>query len=98
MLCFSKLTDLCRSFTLQNGVSHSSRLFAQPSADSLAVLAILVSVFELGSIVCATAPNSKALIVGRVVSGIGAAGVTSGALILISQLVPLELRPAYTGE
>ncbi|KAG9950963.1 MFS general substrate transporter, partial [Aureobasidium melanogenum] len=61
------------------------------------VLIILVSVFEIGSIVCASAPTSNALIVGRVIQGIGGAGISSGAIILISTLVPLQARPKWTG-
>lgn len=61
------------------------------------VLIILVSIFEIGSIVCAAAPNSNALIVGRVIQGIGGAGIGSGAIILISMLVPLHARPQWTG-
>lgn len=61
------------------------------------VLIILVSTFEIGSIICASAPSSNALIVGRVVQGIGGAGIGSGAIILISKLVPLQARPQWTG-
>ncbi|KAF5617287.1 HC-toxin efflux carrier TOXA [Fusarium tjaetaba] len=38
------------------------------------VLFILTAIFEIGSIVCAAAPNSNALIVGRAITGIGGAG------------------------
>lgn len=57
----------------------------------------LVAVFEIGSIVCATAPNSPALIAGRVITGIGGAGITSGGLILVNILLPLDKRPKYAG-
>ncbi|KAH0284937.1 MFS general substrate transporter, partial [Aureobasidium sp. EXF-3399] len=60
------------------------------------VLIILVSIFEIGSIICASAPSSNALIVGRVVQGVGGAGIGSGAIILISKLVPLQARPQWT--
>ncbi|MCJ1379800.1 hypothetical protein MMC17_002903 [Xylographa soralifera] len=62
------------------------------------VLIALVATFELGSIVSATAPTSRALIVGRVITGVGGAGITSGALILINSLVPLQSRPKYLGS
>lgn len=61
------------------------------------VLIALVAIFEIGSIVCASAPNSHALIVGRAIAGIGGAGITSGAFIMISLLVPLQSRPKYAG-
>lgn len=61
------------------------------------VLVALVTVFEVGSIICASAQTSNALIVGRVITGAGGAGIASGAFFLISILVPLGSRPKYTG-
>lgn len=37
-----------------------------------------IAVFEIGSAICGAAPNSNALIVGRVVAGIGGAGMYLG--------------------
>lgn len=54
-------------------------------------------VFELGSFVCGIAPNSLGLIMGRAVAGMGASGVFSGAILIISRTVPLHQRPAYMG-
>ncbi|KAL5341493.1 major facilitator superfamily domain-containing protein [Aspergillus crustosus] len=53
--------------------------------------------FELGSLICGVAPNSVTLIIGRAIAGIGAAGMFSGAILIISQSVPLHKRPIYTG-
>ena len=39
-------------------------------------------IFEFGSIVCATAPNSEAFIVGRPIAGIRSAGQPSGKTII----------------
>jgi MFS family permease len=36
------------------------------------------------------------VIVGRAIAGIGAAGITSGAIMVIVPLVPLRKRPVYT--
>lgn len=41
-----------------------------------------IIIFELGSLICALAPTSEALIVGRAVGGLGAAGRTSRFLRL----------------
>ncbi|KAJ5115390.1 MFS transporter [Penicillium alfredii] len=54
-------------------------------------------IFELGSLICGVAPTSTALIVGRSVAGLGAAGIFSGAIIIIASTVPLRIRPIYTG-
>ncbi|KAI1147012.1 major facilitator superfamily domain-containing protein [Nemania diffusa] len=53
---------------------------------------IMLPIFELGSIVCALAPNSTTLIVGRAVTGLGAAGLLSGATFIISYCAALEKR------
>ncbi|KAF2222083.1 major facilitator superfamily domain-containing protein [Elsinoe ampelina] len=61
------------------------------------VYLIALGLFELGSLVCAVAPNSEALIVGRAVAGVGSAGLFSGAILIIAATVPLAQRPLYTG-
>jgi MFS family permease len=42
-------------------------------------------IFEVGSILCAAAPNSNGLIVGRAIAGLGATGISMGALIVRTQ-------------
>ena len=55
-----------------------------------------ISLFEVGSLICGVAPSSTTLIVGRAIAGLGAAGIFSGALIIIAHSVSLEKRPVYT--
>ncbi|KAJ9138125.1 Major facilitator superfamily transporter [Pleurostoma richardsiae] len=62
------------------------------------VFLVALAWFELGSLVCAVAPNSIALIIGRSIAGIGCAGLLSGALIILASSVPLHKRPIYTGS
>ncbi len=57
----------------------------------------LVFVFEVGSALCGAAPNSIAFIFGRAIAGIGSAGLTSGAIVLMVDAIPLEDRPKYQG-
>lgn len=54
-------------------------------------------IFEVGSAVCGAAPSSVALIIGRAIAGLGAAGIFSGAILIIAISVPLQRRPAFTG-
>ncbi|OAA57313.1 MFS multidrug transporter [Cordyceps fumosorosea ARSEF 2679] len=54
-------------------------------------------VFEVGSLVCATAKDSTALIIGRAVTGIGGAGLYCGTYTIIAFIVPPALRARYTG-
>ncbi|KAA8642751.1 hypothetical protein EYZ11_007944 [Aspergillus tanneri] len=56
-----------------------------------------VFVFELGSLVCGVAPNSTALIVGRAIAGLGAAGIGSGTYIIIGFAAEPARRPMFTG-
>ncbi|PNS21562.1 hypothetical protein CAC42_921 [Sphaceloma murrayae] len=53
--------------------------------------------FQLGSLICGAAPTSIALIMGRVIAGIGSGGIFSGALLIVAQNVPLQQRPIYNG-
>ena len=46
------------------------------------ILSVLV--FEIGSTICGSAPNINALIIGRAIAGIGATGIYTGSLFLIS--------------
>ncbi|KZP00729.1 MFS general substrate transporter [Calocera viscosa TUFC12733] len=56
-----------------------------------------VAVFELGSLICAVAPNIIALIVGRAIAGLGACGIISGSYTIVAFAVPPHKRPAYAG-
>ncbi|EXF79114.1 MFS transporter [Colletotrichum fioriniae PJ7] len=65
------------------------------------VYCISLIIFEVGSVISAVAPNSMALIIGRAVSGVGAAGLVSGTTTILSYCVPLKkqakLSPAILG-
>ncbi|KAK0363874.1 hypothetical protein LTR91_024258 [Friedmanniomyces endolithicus] len=61
------------------------------------IFMIMILVFELGSAICGSAPNSIAVIIGRAIQGLGSAGITSGAIILMVNTVPLADRPKYMG-
>jgi len=50
---------------------------------------------SVGSLICALAPTSVALIVGRAIAGSGGAGIFSGAFTVISYIVPLHQRPMF---
>ena len=54
-------------------------------------------VFELGSLICGVAPSATALIVGRAITGLGGAGVATGAFTIIGLSSPPNLRPTLTG-
>ncbi|CAI7581359.1 unnamed protein product [Penicillium crustosum] len=56
-----------------------------------------LTIFELGSLLCALAINSPMLIVGRAIAGIGAAGCFTGAFCIVAVSSPLVKRPFYIG-
>ncbi|KUJ12924.1 MFS general substrate transporter [Mollisia scopiformis] len=53
------------------------------------------TIFEIGSAICGSAPNSVALIIGRAIAGLGASGVVSGSMMILVHTVPLHKRPIY---
>lgn len=53
---------------------------------------VFVLGFEVGSILCATSPNSAIFILGRAVAGFGAAGMTAGGFAIIGH-TPMRERP-----
>ncbi|KKA24690.1 Bcmfs1, multidrug efflux transporter [Rasamsonia emersonii CBS 393.64] len=56
-----------------------------------------IAIFELGSLICATAPNAVALTCGRAIAGLGAAGIFSGGIMVTTKVIPLDHRAAYLG-
>lgn len=53
------------------------------------------ALFEIGSALCGAAPSMNALIVGRVIAGIGGAGMYVGALSYISAFGQGTKLPLY---
>ncbi|EAW19554.1 MDR family MFS transporter [Aspergillus fischeri NRRL 181] len=53
--------------------------------------------FEIGSLICGVAPSSVALIVGRAIAGLGAAGLNTGSFTLVAFCAPPTKRPIFTG-
>lgn len=58
---------------------------------------VAIFIFELGSAICGAAPNAEALITGRAIAGVGAAGLGAGAYTIIAFAAPPKRRPAFTG-
>ncbi|KAK4153860.1 MFS thioclapurine efflux transporter tcpA [Chaetomidium leptoderma] len=61
------------------------------------VFLVALAVFEIGSIICAAAPSSTVLIVGRAIAGLGAAGMFPGGTLILVHSAPLERRPSLLG-
>lgn len=59
------------------------------------IFLVCIAVFEAGSILCALAPSSIILIIGRLITGVGGGGLYIGSVVLIGYAVPYESRPMY---
>ncbi|KAL1871162.1 hypothetical protein Daus18300_004907 [Diaporthe australafricana] len=58
---------------------------------------LAIFIFELGSLICGVAPTSEALIVGRAIAGVGAAGIATGCYTIIAFSAEPKKRPMFTG-
>jgi MFS family permease len=58
---------------------------------------LTLAIFEVGSLICALAPNSVALIVGRAIAGVGAAGISVGGTSIVAFSTPPRTRPILMG-
>lgn len=55
-----------------------------------------ITVFELGSLICAVSPSIEVLIFGRAIQGVGASGIFITVLTVIAQTTKLESRPVVS--
>lgn len=53
--------------------------------------------FELGSALCGAAHSSAMFIVGRAIAGMGASGISTGALTIISAVLPPRAQAKFLG-
>lgn len=56
-----------------------------------------LSLFEIGSLICAVANDSTTFIVGRAVQGLGSSGLYTGAATAVAAVAPLNKRALITG-
>lgn len=86
---------LFRQMTLAAFQSMFGKAYKYFSVKIVFLLAIFI--FELGSLICAVAPNSTALIAGRAIAGVGGSGVTSGTYLIVGISAPPARTPALLG-
>lgn len=58
---------------------------------------VAVAVFEAGNLISGLAVDSPMLIAGRALSGIGGAGIITGAFTIIASIAPPNKTPLYMG-
>ncbi|GKT56655.1 major facilitator superfamily transporter [Colletotrichum tofieldiae] len=61
------------------------------------IFLVSLAIFEVGSLICAVSPSSAVFILGRAIAGLGASGLQSGCLVLISAALPAKKLPTYVG-
>ncbi|KAL9111175.1 MAG: hypothetical protein Q9227_004438 [Pyrenula ochraceoflavens] len=89
---YSSSYSLCAaSFAFTFGKLYSLSIFP-----TRRVFAAAVCIFEAGSLLCTLAPTSWLFIIGRGLAGVGAAGMTSGAIVVLSWCFPGSARPLWT--
>jgi len=54
-------------------------------------------IFEVGSVLCGAAQSSAMFIVGRTIAGIGCSGISTGALTIISAVLPGKAQAQVLG-
>ncbi|KAI0423990.1 major facilitator superfamily domain-containing protein [Xylaria sp. FL1042] len=75
------------------GISYG-KLYTLFSAKPLYLISLFI--FEAGSLLCTLAPSSTAFILGRAVAGLGAAGISPGSQVILSQCFPKHRRSLWT--
>jgi len=60
-------------------------------------LLIAISMYMMGSLVCALAPNMVVLILGRVLHGLGGGGLTSTGMVVLGDVAAPKERGKYYG-
>lgn len=55
------------------------------------------AIFALGNLICALSISSHMVIAGRALAGVGASGLTNGALVILTAATPPRIRPLATG-
>lgn len=69
------------------------RIYSQFNSKWLYIFNVVL--FEVGSAICGAAPNIEAMIVGRVICGIGGSGLYIGVMTLIAVTTTMAERPLY---
>ncbi|KFY26430.1 hypothetical protein V493_04093 [Pseudogymnoascus sp. VKM F-4281 (FW-2241)] len=71
------------------------KVYGQMEAKITYLIALLI--FEVGSAACGAAPTMNALIIGRVIAGVGGSGMYIGVMTLLSVTTSIQERPMYVG-
>ncbi|OBT66391.1 hypothetical protein VE03_04914 [Pseudogymnoascus sp. 23342-1-I1] len=92
-----KLPWLTGAFLI--GSASTNLVWGKVYGQMEAKITYLVSlvIFEVGSALCGAAPTMNALIIGRVIAGVGGSGMYVGVMTLLSVTTSIQERPMYVG-
>lgn len=71
------------------------KVYGQMEAKTTYLISLVI--FEIGSALCGAAPTMNALIIGRVIAGVGGSGMYVGVMTLLSVTTSIQERPMYVG-
>ncbi|RCK56206.1 Vacuolar basic amino acid transporter 5 [Candida viswanathii] len=95
----SKFNSFAQVGWLSSGFLLAMAVFIQPFGKLSIIIGrkwamvVAIILFEAGSLMCALASSMNILIGGRVLAGVGGAGINSGVFVIASEVVPINKRP-----
>ncbi|RCK64037.1 Vacuolar basic amino acid transporter 5 [Candida viswanathii] len=95
----SKFNSFAQVGWLSSGFLLAMAVFIQPFGKLSIIIGrkwamvVAIILFEGGSLMCALASSMNILIGGRVLAGVGGAGINSGVFVIASEVVPINKRP-----
>ncbi|KAJ3564480.1 hypothetical protein NP233_g8273 [Leucocoprinus birnbaumii] len=98
----SQLSWIASAYFLPQACTHTAAFMlffgrVLSIAPAKAVFLFSVSIFELGSLLCAISPSVPVLIFGRAVSGFGASGLWVSIMSIIARVTTITQRPILMG-
>lgn len=95
----TKFNSFAQVGWLSSGFLLAMAVFIQPFGKLSIIIGrkwamvVAIILFEGGSLMCALASSMNVLIGGRVLAGVGGAGINSGVFVIASEVVPINKRP-----
>lgn len=90
-----KLAWIGAGFPLGSVTTILPTAYAYGLFDLKTLIVVSIIIFEAGSAICGAAPTKDALIIGRVIAGVGGAGMYLGALNFVGAFTTLRERSLY---
>lgn len=93
--CFNPIWYSRPISTVVGALTFSIRGKLYESFNNKLLYSATVIIFNIGSALCGAAPSANALIMGRIIAGVGDAGMYVSSYSLFTALTPMKKRPLY---